>query len=499
MRTLLLTLLVASPLLAIEPTPTPVSPDGKRATIDLPTSQHMRNVGGRDGSGLCVFTSIQHGGYWQNISSLDGFRKFMQTQPGGGYPEKVDKMIAAYCKKTNRPVPVYIQHTGGEEEFLELALKTGRVPCVTYAGVDDFYVNEVIAHMVNLTYLDGQTAAILDNNRPGNWIWMTRDQFINRWKGLGDNGQPLTVQGQQIGGGWAIVFLDPPPPPYTVKPSAFEFMIEQCGPNGCRFPRVLPQVQPDINRVIEPKSDVDGWVQKAPGLYHRFDGGKFAGLWDGKWHPAFAGGYLTEGQDLPKDLPLPGDPEALAVTKHIGGVVSNRISADPKYTISGPNGAQEIPRREAHGLFGAGPDLLDDSVRWHLTAVGDLAFLKRFQGDVSKLSQAIQEKLLIQAYLPTNWAVGQYSLPTGISLRKPSPDRTGAQVGALDVNYLAVDLDKLFTLPGGPLEAPPKPKQPDPTPTPDAPSPKAPEGQTSWAVPSLLAILGLVFLNKRRK
>ena len=47
---------------------------------------------------------------------------------------------------------------------------------------------------------------------------MTRQQLLNRWRGLTDAGAPMVVRdGAQVfavGGGWAVVLLAPPPPPY---------------------------------------------------------------------------------------------------------------------------------------------------------------------------------------------------------------------------------------------------------------------------------------------
>lgn len=165
----------------------------------------MRNVGGTDGAGLCVFTSVQHAGYWQNIPALDGFRRFMEGQPGGGWPEKLDDMIARFCKKNGATVPSYIQHTGGDDHFLDLALHTDRIVCVTYAGSDDFYRGG-IDHMVNLAHLDATRAAIIDNNRPGTWLWMSRTDFLSRWRARG--------------GGWAVVFLASPPPSHPANKAA---------------------------------------------------------------------------------------------------------------------------------------------------------------------------------------------------------------------------------------------------------------------------------------
>lgn len=182
----------------------PAAPDQTLAAADLPAALHMRNKGGSDGAGLCVFTSIEHCAAWQNVPELAGFQLWMTRKPGGGYPSKVDQMLAAFCREKGVPVPAYVQHEGGDERVLELAIKTGRMVAVTYGGSDDFY-RSYIAHMVNLVHLDAQRAAILDNNRPGVFVWMTRADFLKRWKAGG--------------GGWAVVLLASPPPPYAGQPT----------------------------------------------------------------------------------------------------------------------------------------------------------------------------------------------------------------------------------------------------------------------------------------
>jgi hypothetical protein len=172
----------------------PTSPSGTEVTCDLPVSQRTKNVGGRDGAGLCVFSSIGHAARWQNEKRLVDFQKEMTKEPGGGYPEKVDRMIAKYGKGTP-----YIQYEGHDATILKLALKTGRMPSVTYDGHDPHY-NGSIAHMVNLIYLDDQEACILDNNFVGEkeLVWMSAKEFQQRWTG---------------DGGWAVILLAPPPPP----------------------------------------------------------------------------------------------------------------------------------------------------------------------------------------------------------------------------------------------------------------------------------------------
>src|SRR5229473_2691811 len=125
------------------------SPDGKEIIIcDLPGSEHLKNTGGvgprgpGTGAGLCVFTSIELAGRYQNEISLVGFQKKMTHEPGGGYPDKVDQMLAKYA-----PNVIYVQYAGKDVTLLKLALKTGRMVCVTY-GYSPRYGGP-IAHMVN--------------------------------------------------------------------------------------------------------------------------------------------------------------------------------------------------------------------------------------------------------------------------------------------------------------------------------------------------------------
>lgn len=171
---------------------TKTSPDGSvEVACDLPESEKKRNVGGRDGAGLCVFTSIEYAARWQNETKLKDFQKFMRQEPGGGWPEKVDRMIEKYAKGVR-----YIQSTSKDWELLKAAVRSGRMPCVTYDGHDPHYSGS-IAHMVSLAHADDKWVAVTDNNYPGDsqHVWMTPEDFKRRWDG------------------WAVYLLSPPPPP----------------------------------------------------------------------------------------------------------------------------------------------------------------------------------------------------------------------------------------------------------------------------------------------
>lgn len=176
----------------------PTGPDGKTEVVcDLPVSERTKNVGGTDGAGLCVFSSIGHSARYQNEHRLANFQKDMRKEKGGGFPQKVDAMIKKYG-----PGTLYVQYEGKDPSILKLALKTGRMPGVTYCGKDVHYKGQ-IAHMVNLVGWSDEAdlAVILDNNFIGDkeLVWLSRKEFLDRW-----------INGQQ---GWAVILLANPAPP----------------------------------------------------------------------------------------------------------------------------------------------------------------------------------------------------------------------------------------------------------------------------------------------
>ena len=103
----------------------PTGPDGKtEVTCDLPVSERQRNTGGRDGAGLCVFTSVQNAARYQNETRLVNFQADMKKEPGGGYPAKVDTMIAK-----RQGTPCLRGRIASQRR-----LATGRMPSVTCNG-----------------------------------------------------------------------------------------------------------------------------------------------------------------------------------------------------------------------------------------------------------------------------------------------------------------------------------------------------------------------------
>jgi hypothetical protein len=183
--------------------------DGRTVTIDLPRDQRLKNTVGTDRSGLCVGTSIEHSARWQYVPELIGLQKFLTQFPGGGWPQRVDDFLTQKVKAAhgNMADVQYIQITTFDEKKLDLALRTGRMPAITY-GYSPRY-GEPVSHMVNIVYKDDKYCVFLDNNFPDTYEWTSLSEGLRRIKlrlldsaGHTDNN-----------GGWFIVLLATAPPP----------------------------------------------------------------------------------------------------------------------------------------------------------------------------------------------------------------------------------------------------------------------------------------------
>lgn len=175
-------------------------PDAKGQTLYLPSEQRTKNVGGSDGSGLCVFTSIGHAARYQNVDSLKEFQAWMRKRPGGGYPEKVDQMINLFCKEQGIPKPNYLQIESKDPALIKAAIISGRMPSVTYDGRCLHY-RQHIEHMVNVVGYTDEYVVVLDNNFIGEdqFVYLAPSEFISRWIGMGGPNRQ----------GWVVILLDP--------------------------------------------------------------------------------------------------------------------------------------------------------------------------------------------------------------------------------------------------------------------------------------------------
>lgn len=177
-------------------------PGNRRVRTDMPMRLYIRNTGGSDGSGLCVFTSIYHVGVYNGLPLL-GYRRFMERRPGGGWPEKVDKTLKDYCTENGVPVPRYAHaYRMASLGLVEAALARGHMVCITWGTDYSHYGGQTIAHMVNCVYLDSEWGCILDNNFPNEFLWVKRPTFDRYAAHSSGGGDSL----------WAIVFIDNPIP-----------------------------------------------------------------------------------------------------------------------------------------------------------------------------------------------------------------------------------------------------------------------------------------------
>ncbi len=493
---------------------------GARATADLPKELHKRNTGGMGpggpgtGYGLCVYTSFWHAAMWQYVPEMFGFRDWMTRREGGSFPQKFDADVAAFCREKNVPVPAYIQHTGGDVEFLKLALKTGRMVCITYCGVDDFYGNNVIAHMVNLAHLDDEWACVIDNNRPGKFVWMSAPDLVARWQGRQRDGRSFMVRSGArmvpVGGGWAFVLLEGPPPPYAGSPPAVA--VCPCG-GGCKCePGKCPSQCPAAEQVIfgqyfpncpngqcplQPRATpVRFPAPAAPPASGKLEdlGPVPVGPPPG---PNYEWGFFPDlgvhGWKLKaKKVDAVPPPGVFGQDPFPGGIDPEKLTNLETYSLSGT----PIKKCDYPTLLSDASGLADDSGKWNLAVVGDAAFCAKVRGDVAKLDRSVSEKLHVKCYPENLWAVKQFGLSPGVVLRTPAQGRVAKEAGVIALpTYTTGKLDDLL--------APVSGKAPDPMPSPrpsppDDKTPPAPVKNWDWGkVLAGLAVLALLFLTRK--
>lgn len=443
---LAIVLLLSSTLLAFDPTPVPVSPDGINAVIDLPTSQHMRNTGGSDGSGLCVYTAVTMAARWQNVTSMFDFRKFAEGRPGGSYPEKLASDIKTYSARNGRRPEPYVQHTGGDETFLDLCMKTRRAACITYAGNGDGFYDSTVAHMLLLAELDATHAATIDNNRPGFFIWMTRTQLLARWKGLNDDGTPslvpfhngLRLSWAPVGGGWMFAWLAPPPPP--VAPTA-----------------VPPIPAPKPLYVWERELIGDGLSEndlKPYWFLYRAGELVYVVEPDGSWHKADGrvdGGVIVPPAGVPS-------PPFEASDDFNKGIHFTKLRTGCRYWV----GETECSRAKAYAAVSDPGDLIDDSDKYHLSIIGDKTLVdKWFAGPLAKYTK----RLHVQCVASDSW-IAKERLHSAVTLQEPAKIGgriVGTAIGATLESVSSILAD-VFDPPAPKPIDPPKPDDAVPAP-----------------------------------
>jgi len=395
-----------------------VGPGGVEAACPLPKEFHLKNRGGSDGSGLCVFASITHSAQWQNIDVLKDLFQWMFKHPGGGWPEKVDDMIRKKCQEQNRPVPNYIQVEKLDLELLKLAAKTGKMPGITYArSPTGRYGGQRIAHMVSLVHASDNLYGILDNNYPGSVEWMNEAEF------------------RSVDPSWAVIFLDPgPPSPPRAPVSSLENSMNfsrslapalvlgllstslpsvkagwgsgACGPVGPFAPATLSAQSP-YAQSSPARSATYQWVplqgsDKQIALYCN-------GVQLGNWVYAESAYYRLEaGKWLADKSPIGAPPGAEARTdKKIEEVAQNfgvdrsRCGRGGAYKLNG----QDVDRnRIIQAIEGS---IIDDSGFYQVTVIGPIGKKDQVVSDFQTNPSLAQwkDRVVVRSFTPDQWQV----------------------------------------------------------------------------------------------
>lgn len=255
----------------------------KQTQIDLPVKLHLRNTAGSDGLGLCVFASLSHTFRWHGLDKHAEIFTWMQSRPGGGYPTKVDSMIQEFClKDRGLEKPPYLHYFGADLNVLKFLLDKHLLVSVTYSGRDGVFYRGPIAHMVNVVYADDEAVAILDNNFPGQYLWMDSSDFVFRWR-------------ENSYGGWSVIVLRPPVPPAPVnadyagdndtnKTNVEQVFSEFPMDDTRRFIWLEDHRTPNQVNLFDMTTNVQiGAMDKRTGVYRHYD--RFNNAWSGPDEP----------------------------------------------------------------------------------------------------------------------------------------------------------------------------------------------------------------------
>jgi hypothetical protein len=398
--------------------------------LSMPKELRPANISSK-GSGCCTFRSAEYAGQWQNEPALIGLPEWMRSKgiEGGGWPEKQADMVKRIAEDRKMPVPRFMQYTGNSAEVIEAALKSGRLPCITWGG----------NHMLCCVYLDDKRGAILDNNDPHRLHWYERSRFMSGFT--------------QGGGGWVFVLLNPGPPP-TPRNAA---------PPKVRHQSVLPKPKASY-RWTEQDGELRLYDATGKHIGSHFPTGTWAGQyrrWSGQaWSEPCAPPIPVEGESAPGPKGLQWEPTGIE-----------------SYSIGG----EEVSRDEAmRAIIGAD---LDDHGHPHLTFVGAAEELGRAKADwdTNHGLAPFKTKYRVQFYTPENWAIAPafgYKLE-GFTVYEQKPS------GVVDLRMRGpyAGADSLATALRKPDPNYDPNKDPDGKPKPPPPSPLIP------AIPDLSGIL----------
>lgn len=183
------------------------SPAGEEPAVDFPEKEWIKNIGSEKGShaGMCVFSAFEMMMLWHGVEEFRGFRNWCaHNYEGGGYPEKLDKLVTEYCRIKGLEKPLLIQYVGDKPGFLEQGLNNGWMPCCTLSH-SSRYGPKPISHMVNCVQLSDKNGAIMDNNFKDFEWWTSKEACLAALKYTDPNNHRQVY--------WGVVVVAPGPPP----------------------------------------------------------------------------------------------------------------------------------------------------------------------------------------------------------------------------------------------------------------------------------------------
>lgn len=326
---------------------------GQDVQVDLPADILKRNIASK-GLGCCVFRSTHYQGLNQNVPEvIDLPEKMVEAGiEGGGWPAKFDKVMQRFA-----PNVKYIQVEGGDWSIVKLALKTGRMPNITYNP----------GHMVNLVKLENGVGTFRDNNKtgPAELEWGTEEAVK-----------------QKAGGAkfWAVILLNgrhPAPPRSSAsRTDRLRCSLEAPRAPGCYEWRMWPDERDQFALWRDGRQA--GVYTSAEDYYREFE----------------APDHWSKRYRRP---PVPLPPAAIERLEAMpAGVYAEAINTAPRYTYCG----REISREQAAVA------LEDDSAKLSLSVIGEPAETARVKADLDAPEfAALKSHVVFQAYARDNWAV----------------------------------------------------------------------------------------------
>ena len=133
--------------------------------------------------GSCVHASFSTVLYYHGLDDMGDW--WRQTYEAGEYADRMVRRV----RESGLP---FAYTDTGSVEFLEWCSRN-RLPCIIWWKQ---------SHCCTIVDLNDEYAVIIDNNHPGEYEYVPRNEFIHRWQNWYD--------------GFALTVVRPPPPPTPI-------------------------------------------------------------------------------------------------------------------------------------------------------------------------------------------------------------------------------------------------------------------------------------------